>query len=440
VSRIAPWLALALAGVAMLVPSVTAQQGGGLAYSLDLKGTIDPATERWVDSALDEAGEDGARLAIIRLDTPGGLDSSTREIVRDIVGAPMPVVVYVSPDGARAGSAGAYITQAADVAAMAPQTNIGSATPISIGPEEQDEVLGRKIRNDASAYMRALAESHGRNPRLGERMVRSATNVTATEARRASFIDVVADNEPELLGKLDGFRVKGPKAQVLETSGLRVERHSIPLHLEILQLLVNPTIAFLLLTAGLIGIAIEIFNPGLILPGTLGLIAFLLGLYGTAQLPVTAVGILLLMLAVGLMVAEGQLSAGGALGGGGVVALILSGLLLFDTDSGALSVSVPIVILAGLLLGAFLALAIERTMRARREPVHTGYEELVGRVGEVRATLAPDGQIFIEGALWRARLEDESGRALPGDRVRVQSVEGLTLMVQPAAEAETASH
>jgi len=440
VSRIAPWLALALAGVAMLVPSVTAQQGGGLAYSLDLKGTIDPATERWVDSALDEAGEDGARLAIIRLDTPGGLDSSTREIVRDIVGAPMPVVVYVSPDGARAGSAGAYITQAADVAAMAPQTNIGSATPISIGPEEQDEVLGRKIRNDASAYMRALAESHGRNPRLGERMVRSATNVTATEARRAGFIDVVADNEPELLGKLDGFRVKGPKAQVLETSGLRVERHSIPLHLEILQLLVNPTIAFLLLTAGLIGIAIEIFNPGLILPGTLGLIAFLLGLYGTAQLPVTAVGILLLMLAVGLMVAEGQLSAGGALGGGGVVALILSGLLLFDTDSGALSVSVPIVILAGLLLGAFLALAIERTMRARREPVHTGYEELVGRVGEVRATLAPDGQIFIEGALWRARLEDESGRALPGDRVRVQSVEGLTLMVQPAAEAETASH
>src|SRR5918996_5929638 len=319
------------AGLAMLVAAPGSGQGERFAYSLQLEGEISPATSAWVDKALGEATDQGAEVAIIRLDTPGGLDTSLRDIVKDIVAAPMPVIVYVSPDGARAASAGMYITQAADVAAMAPQTNIGSATPISIGPGGQDEVLGRKIRNDAAAYARALADAHGRNPRLAERMVRGAANVTAREALRANFIDAIADSERDLLRELDGFRVQGPKAQTLQTAGLRIESHDMPLQYDILQLLVNPTIAFLLLSVGLLGIAIEIFNPGLIAPGTLGAISFILGLYGTAQLPVTAAGLLLLVAAIALFIAEGHLATHGALGAAGVVALIFSGLILYDT-------------------------------------------------------------------------------------------------------------
>jgi membrane-bound serine protease (ClpP class) len=433
-------LCLALVAAAGLVAALSAsgQDGERFAYSLELSGTIDPATEKWVGHALDDAADEDATVAVIRLDTPGGLDDSLREIVKDILAAPMPVIVYVSPDGARAASAGVYITEAADVAAMAPQTNIGSATPISIGPGSEDAVLGRKIRNDAAAYIRALAASHGRNPDLGERMVREAENVTAAEALRANFIDAIAESQEELLAELDGFRVAGPKAQTLDTAGLRISDHDMPLQYEILQLLVNPTIAFLLLSFGLLGLAIEIFSPGLILPGTLGLISFVMGLYGTAQLPVTAAGILLLAAAVALFIAEAHFTSG-VLGASGVLALILSGLLLFDTDTSAVGVSVPVVIVVGLLIGGFFAFAIERVVRARREPVRTGYEELVGRTAEVRAPLEPVGQVWIEGALWRARLDDADGRIETGGRVRVTSVDGLTLVVVPQAEAETQS-
>ena len=267
--RLLASLAIAATGAFGLAAGAGGQANEPFAYSLELSGDISPATSAWVDHALDEAEDEGATVAIIRLDTPGGLDTSLRDIVKDILAAPMPVFVYVEPNGARAASAGVYITQAADVAAMAPETNIGSATPISIGPGSDDEVLGRKIRNDAAAYMRALAATHGRNPELGEEMVIRATNVTASEALKENFIDFVAPSERELLQAADGFRVKGPKAQVLHTADLRIESHDTPLQYELLQIIVNPTVAFLLLTVGLIGLAIEIFSPGAILPGTL---------------------------------------------------------------------------------------------------------------------------------------------------------------------------
>jgi membrane-bound serine protease (ClpP class) len=431
--RLVLWLAVALAGLG-LGAAHAQQDASRLAVSIELSGTIDPATERWVDKALDDATDDGARLAIIRLDTPGGLDSSTREIVKRIIEAPMPVVVYVSPDGARAASAGLFVTEAADVAAMAPQTNIGSATPISLGPGEQDEVLGRKIRNDAAAYVRALAEGHGRNPDLAERMVRDAVNVTASEAKEVDLVDLVASDQPRLLRELDGFEVRGPKAQTLDTEGLRIEERDMPLQYEILQLLVNPNVSFLLLTVGLIGLAIELFSPGLVAPGVLGLISFILGLYGTAQLPVTAAGILLLAAAIALMIAEGHLATHGILGAAGVVALVLSGLLLYDTDTSALEISVPVVVVGGALLGGFFAFLIERALRARREPVRTGWEEMIGAVGEVRVALDPVGQVFVEGALWRARPSTGDGPIAQGDRVRVESVDGLTVEVAPVAE------
>jgi membrane-bound serine protease (ClpP class) len=422
--------ALALLGGLLLAGGAGGQQGG-IAYSIELTGTIDPATEQWLGQALDDAEEDGAEVAIIRIDTPGGLDSSTREMVKDIIAAPMPVIAYVSPDGARAASAGLFITEAADVAAMAPQTNIGSATPISIGPGETDKVLGRKIENDAAAYVRALAEEHGRNGDLAERMVTDAVNRTAEEAERAGLIDVIASSERELLDELDGFRVQGPKSQRLATEGLEIARHDMPLQFELLQIIVNPTIAYLLLLAGMVGLAIELFSGGsTIVPGVFGAISLLLGLYGTAQLPLTLVGILLLAGGVALIVAEAHVTSG-ILGAAGVAALIAAGLLLYNTDSDAFEVSVPAVVVTGLLLGGFLAFAVQRTVLAHRRPVLTGWEEMVGATGEVRQALDPIGQVFVEGALWRARAADEGSSVERGYRVRVESVEGLTLIVRP---------
>jgi membrane-bound serine protease (ClpP class) len=428
--------AAAVAGSLMLVAPGVGQEDSGVAYSIELTGTIDPATERWLGQELDAAAEQDAEVAIIRIDTPGGLDSSTREMVKDIIDAPMPVIAYVSPDGARAASAGLFITEASDVAAMAPQTNIGSATPISIGPGETNEVLGRKIENDAAAYVRALADAHGRNADLAARMVTDAVNRTAEEAKRAGLIDVIASSERELLRELDGFQVRGPKSQRLETEGLVIERHDMPFQYDLLQILVNPTIAYLLLLGGLAGLAVELFSGGsTIVPGALGAISLLLGLYGTAQLPVTLVGILLLVLGVVLIIAEAHLPTG-LLGAAGVGALIASGLVLYNTDSDALEVSVPVVIVTGLLLGGFAAFAVQRTVLAHRRPVMTGWEEMVGTIGEVRDPLDPVGQVFVEGALWRARPVDEDSSVDRGYRVRVESVDGLTLIVRPLAPEE----
>jgi membrane-bound serine protease (ClpP class) len=427
------------AGLALLLgASSQSSPAGRFAYSLELSGDISPATSAWVDKALGDAADEDATVAIVRLDTPGGLDTSLREIVKDVLAAPMPVIVYVSPNGARAASAGVYITEAADVAAMAPETNIGSATPISIGPGTDDKVLGRKIRNDAAAYMRALTDLHGRNVAVGERMVRRADNLTASEARRAAFIDVIAPSERALLERIDGFRIKGPKAGVLHTAGLTIESHDMPLRYEILQVIVNPTVAFLLLSVGLLGLAFELFNPGVIAPGTLGLISFLLGAYGTAQLPVTAAGLLLLVLAIVLFIVEAHVNSHGVLGASGVIALVFSGLLLYDTNQG-FGVSVPVVIGAGIVLGGFFAFVVQRAVQARREPVHTGHEEMVGAIAEVRVPLAPEGQVYTQGALWRARAIDGAGGLSAGDRVRVESVEGLTLLVRPEPTAETES-
>lgn len=420
--------------VLLLAGALGAQPSGAVAHSIELSGTIDPASERWLGQALEHAGDQDARLAIVRLDTPGGLDSSMRSMVKDIVAAPMPVVVYVSPDGARAASAGLFVTQAADVAAMAPQTNIGSATPVQIGPGEEDEVLGRKVRNDAAAYVRALAEGHGRNPELAERMVRDAANVTAERAKEAELIDVVASNQQKLLRELDGFEVQGPKAQTLDTDGLRIEQHQMPLHLEALQLLVNPTIASILLLAGLAGIAIEVFSPGAIAPGVLGAIALTLGLYGTAQLPVTAAGVILLLLALGLLAAETQVPSGGVLGGAGVAALVVGILLLYDTDSEAFAVSVPAAVAAGVLLGGFTLFAASKGLAARRSRARGGPEELVGEPGVVRTALDPVGQVFVQGALWRARSADPETSLAEGRRIEVRAVDGLTVTVGPTNE------
>jgi membrane-bound serine protease (ClpP class) len=437
------WSAVAAIGTVIAIAPALARSSdsgsSGVAYSIQLQATIDPATQKWVGSALDDAADQGAKVVIIRLDTPGGLSDSMRSIIQDMAAAPMPVIVYVSPDGARAGSAGAYITEAADVAAMAPETNIGSATPIAVGPTGGSQDLSQKIKNDAAASMRALAGVHGRNRQLAELLVTNAKNLTAHEALKHNLIDIIAPDQETLLQDLDGFHVRGPKAQVLHTAGLQIENHDLPFIYQVLEILVNPNVAYLLILLGLIGLGIEIFNPGLIAPGTLGLISFLLGLYGSAQLPVTLTGILLLAFGVAMIIAEAHLPTHGILGASGVLALIASGLLLYNTNTSAFEISPVVVVIVGLLLGGGLAFAVERAVRARREPKRTGWEEMIGAVGEVREPLDPVGQVFVNGALWRADLVGGDGdrRGLErGSRVRVESVEGLTLHVSPVVAGQ----
>jgi membrane-bound serine protease (ClpP class) len=435
------WLLLAVAGLALALAPLAPAQESGTVPSIELSGTIDPATEGWIDSQLSDAADEGAPLAIVRIDTPGGLDSSMREIVQDIIEAPMPVVVYVYPNGGRAASAGAFITEAGDVAAMAPQTNIGSASAIQANGEDIEGTLGVKVENDAAAFIRALAESHGRDGALPEQMVTDAANFTAQEALDGGAIDLIADSPEDLLAQLDGFEVKGPKAGTLATGGLEIDERDMSFQYQLLQIIVNPNIAYLLLLVGLVGIAIEVFSPGLIVPGTLGVVSFLLGAYGTAQLPVTAVGIALLVVGVGLIIAEAHLDTHGIVGVIGVGALAASGLLLFNTDDSSFEVSVPVVITVAVLLGGGLAFAISKAVQAGRASPHTGREHLVGDTGDVRVPLTPVGQVWVDGALWRASLAepeeaDDAERVKErGARVRVEAVEGLTLRVRPLEES-----
>jgi membrane-bound serine protease (ClpP class) len=429
-------------GLAFLAIPAAAQRQPALAHSIELTGTIDPATAAWLEEALSDAQEARARVAIVRLDTPGGLDSSMREIVQRILATDLPVVVYVSPDGARAASAGLFVTMSADVAAMAPQTNIGSATPVQVGPGPRNEVLERKAGNDAAAYVRALADRRGRNADLAERMVRDAVNVEASQAIREDLIDRVATSERALLRQLDGFRVEGPKAQVLDTTGVQIERREMGFQYEVRQLLVNPTVAFLLLMVGLVGVAIELATPGALGPGALGGVALVLGLYGTAQLPVTLVGVLLILLALGLFIAETQVASGGVLGVAGVGALVASGLLLYDTDSPVYDVSVPAAVVGGALLGGLVVLITSKALATRRRPARGGTEDLVGERASARTALDPVGQVFVGGALWRARVSG-GARLQEGDAAKVEAIEGLTLHVRPVGpedESPTGEH
>jgi len=426
-------LAVCLVVLAAAAATAAAARGqdapAGTVPVIELSGTIDPATAAWTDEALRDAAGAGAPLVMVRLDTPGGLVTSMREIVQSIAGAPMPVVVHVAPNGARAASAGLFVALAGDVAAMAPQTNIGAATPVSLGGGDTSEVLGRKVRNDAAAYARALAEGHGRNADLAERMVREAVSVTAREAHRRGLIELVAGDARSLLRELDGLELPGAPERTLRTTGLALAERDMPLHYEIQQVLVNPNVAYLLLLGGLLGLALEMISPGLVGPGLFGAVAFLLGLYGTAQLPVTAAGVALLLLGAALLAAELAIVSGGLLAGAGAVAVAAGGLLLYDTGSEVVEVSLPVAAAAGAGLGLVTILALAKALAARRAPPRGAAADLVGAMATARTRLAPEGQVMVAGERWRARAEQDRPVAA-GERVRITAVAGLTLRVR----------
>jgi membrane-bound serine protease (ClpP class) len=435
-------LGLVTSGSVASSEDVTPQ--GGLAVLVEIHDAIGPAAKEHLLSALEAAKERRASLLLFVLDTPGGLDASMRDMIQGILNSPIPVVTYVSPSGARAASAGTYILYASHVAAMAPGTNLGAATPISIGgppapdaPRDKDSdqppqpgtAMERKAVNDAVAYIRSLAELRGRNVEWAESAVRSAASLPAQEALREGVVDVVAQDIPDLLAQIDGRTVKvGSKEITLDTAGMIVEQFVPGWRIELLSVITNPMIAYGLLIVGLYGLMFEGYNPGAILPGVVGAICLLLGLYALQVLSVNYAGLALAALGIAMMTAEVFVPSFGALGIGGLAAFVIGSIILMDSDAPGFGISKGLVggiaTVAGITMFGTMWLA----MKARRKPVTTGAEQLTGAIAEAAEGFSGRGRVRIFGEEWAA-VSDHP--VAPGQRVRIDRVEGLTLHVSP---------
>jgi membrane-bound serine protease (ClpP class) len=389
---------------------------------------VNPVTADYVNDQISRANNGGYSAVVILLDTPGGLSESMRSIVKKELASKIPVIVYVSPDGARAASAGVWIGQAADILAMAPQTNIGSSTPINLGGEDIQKDLRRKVVNDAAASLRALAKSHGRNVGWADAAVRQASNLTAGEALRRNVIDVVAPTLPALLDKIDGWKTV-PKGFVLDTRDADVTTVDMSLWKRILDTLIDPNIIALMLSLGVLGIVVELWSPGLIFPATLGGISLIIALYGLQVLPVSWAGLLLMLLAAGFWGAEVFVMSHGALALAGAICFVLGSLLLFDPAGPGYQVSLPVALAIAGTITAFLVFAVAKVVQVRRKPAEVGVHKLVGASGVVRR----NGLVSVRGELWQARAADGEPLAI-GDEVAVEAVDGgLVLVVRPAA-------
>jgi membrane-bound serine protease (ClpP class) len=421
---------LAAFAVAAVLPAA-ADAAVPRVLAVEFDNDVNPVTADYVVGEIERANEDGYAAVVILLDTPGGLSDSMKDIYQAELASKIPVIVYVSPAGARAASAGVWIGQAGDILAMAPQTNIGSSTPISVGGEDIQEDLRRKVVNDAAASLKALADEHGRNVKWADDAVRKASNLTAREALRMNVIDVVSPSLPGLLETVDGRTTK-PKGLVLQTAGARVERVEMSLWKRILDTLIDPNLIVILMSIGVLGITIELWSPGLIFPGTVGAISLVIGLFGLQILPVSWAGVLLMLLALAFFVAEAFVVSHGALTLAGAVAFVIGSLMLFDPAGEHYQVSLQVALIVAATMSAMIGFAALKIVQVRRAPVVTGQSELIGQVGVVRQALDPEGLVFVHGELWRARTDGEP--VAPGETVRVEGLdEGLTLKVAPAA-------
>jgi membrane-bound serine protease (ClpP class) len=405
--------------------------------AVEFSNDINPVTQDYLTGAIDRGEDDGYNAVVILMDTPGGLDSSMRDIIKRILDATVPVVVYVYPPGSRDASAVVFITMASDVAAMAPETNIGSSTPISTSGGNIPSDLRRKVINDAVAYIRGLASEHGRNADWAEKAVREAANLPARDALAQNVVDVIAPDLPTLLNKIDGMRVE-PKGIVLHTAGAEITTMHMSLWKRILDTLIDPNIIVLLLSLGALGITVELFNPGLIFPGTFGVIALIVAFFGLQVLPVSAAGVLLILLAAAFFVAEPFVMSHGALALAGAACFVIGSLMLFDPAGPGYQVSIWVAVAIAGTFAVLMMFAVTKVVQARRRRPVTGQEELVGQVGLVRKTLNPAGTVFVHGELWQARSEGEPIRT--GQTVVVEGIEdGLVLVVRPAEAAVPAT-
>ncbi len=431
-------VAAALAG-ALAAATVTGAAEGGAVMHLRIKSPIQPVAAEFLRESLATADAESAALLVVELDTPGGLDSSMHEMTGAIVGARTPVVVYVSPRGARAASAGFFLLMAADVAAMAPDTHTGAAA--AVGPQggELPETMKKKVAEDSTAKIRALAARRGRNVELAVAAVAEARSFTAQEALDAKLIELVAADLPSLLAALDGRAIdKGTGGPVkLATAGRPVREIEMSLFERILAVLADPTIAYLLLSLGSLGLVVELYNPGAILPGVVGAICVVLGFWGLSVLPVSTAAIALLVLGLFFFIAEIKVVSYGLLSVAGAVCLVLAGLMLIKTPEPALRVSRGAI--AGVAVFALVAAGLLMTLalRAYRRPVATGAEGLLAARGEARTALDPRGKVFVHGELWNAVAEGPlgEGRVERGRPVEIVAVDGLTLRVRPVGES-----
>jgi len=422
------WLFLAALAAAVLIPGAASSPAASThrVLAIHFAQEVNPVTQGWLNHQLDRAHKDHYDAAVILLDTPGGLEDSMRKIVQkelEISQAGTPVIVYVSPRGARAASAGVWISEAADLLAMAPETNIGSSTPINGTGSNIGSDLRRKVINDSAASLRGLAESHGRNAAWADKAVRVASNLTAAEALKMNVIDTIAPTLPRLLDKIDGT-ITVPEHHRLRTRNAEIVETSPGFLTRFLTTILDPNLLSLLFLAGIIGIGFEIFHPGVVLPGALGAVSLLLALFGVAVLPTSWTGLALVLLGVGLLAIDTYVPSHGALTVSGLIALGFGLATLFHDSSGLYTTSIPLVVTITVVIGGLWAFAISKAIAVRRRPVQVGPEDIVGMQGIVR----DGGLVMVHGELWKARAA-EPLRA--GQHVEVDELDGLTLHVHP---------
>lgn len=424
---------LILIGLLLAVSVVArAQTGSPRIDVLTVKGTINPVLTDYIERGIEQAEETGASAVIIQMDTPGGLDTAMRDIIQSIINARVPVVVYVSPAGARAASAGTYITLSAHVAVMAPNTAIGAATPVALGGDgeaQMSEEMKNKVINDAIAYIKDLASRHGRNAEWAEKAVRDGSSATSQEALTLNVVDMVASDLDTLIAQLDGRTVTliDGREITLDTQGAVINYVGMKLVEDFLYTIADPNIAYLLLSLAMLGIMVEIFNPGLIFPGVVGAISLLLAFFSLGVLPVNWAGVLLIALAFGLFVGEVLTTTFGLFTAGGVVSLVIGSLILFKGASPLFKVDSWLIASVTIALTAVFAFVINRAIRVHRKQAATGREELIGKRAVVKEALDPEGTVFYKGELWAAI--SEKGRIEAGEEVIITAMDGLILNV-----------